>query len=214
MRPKDAASCSFDCFNVDEKERDAKTRSVALATAEHTHHAALELSKSRWLLAIQFPDRSAPRLYPLKGGDAEGLLAKLDAARDRVAKVTGQTPSVTLCHEAGYDGFWLARLLEHRGIVCPVMEPAGLRVNRRAQRVKTDRIDVENLLHTLIAWCRGERHVCSMVVIPSVEEEDLRRSPKSGHSRRATATRCGAFGGRRPQGHGTRLGWKAATPCV
>jgi transposase len=42
--------------------------------------------------------------------------------------------------------------------------------------VKTDRIDVEKLLHTLIAWCRGERHVCSMVVIPSVEEEDLRRS--------------------------------------
>jgi len=23
--------------------------------------------------------------------------------------------------------------------------------------VKTDRIDVEKLLHTLIAWCRGER---------------------------------------------------------
>ncbi len=42
--------------------------------------------------------------------------------------------------------------------------------NRRARRVKTDRIDVENILHTLIAWCRGERHVCSMVVIPSVEE--------------------------------------------
>ncbi len=42
--------------------------------------------------------------------------------------------------------------------------------------MKTDRIDVESILHTLIAWCRGERHVCSMVVIPSVEEEDLRRS--------------------------------------
>ncbi len=32
------------------------------------------------------------------------------------------------------------------------------------------------LLNALIAWCRGERHVCSMVVIPSAEEEDLRRS--------------------------------------
>ncbi|MFP6870615.1 MAG: hypothetical protein VCE91_15000 [Nitrospinota bacterium] len=55
-----------------------------------------------------------------------------------------------------------------------MMEPASLQVNRRARRVKTDRIDVESILHTLIAWCRGERHVCSMVVIPSVEEEDLR----------------------------------------
>jgi transposase len=56
------------------------------------------------------------------------------------------------------------------------MEPASLQVNRKARRVKTDRIDVEKLLHALIAWCRGERHVCSMVVIPSAEEEDLRRS--------------------------------------
>ena len=31
-------------------------------------------------------------------------MAKLGAARERVAKVTGQTPTVTLCYEAGYDG--------------------------------------------------------------------------------------------------------------
>ena len=138
-------------------------------------HAALELSKNSWLLAIQVPGRDNPSLHPIKGGDAEGLMAKLDAARQRAAKGTGRTPTVTLCYEAGYDGFWLARLLEQRGIGCLVMEPASLRVNRRARRVKTDRIDVENILHTLIAWCRGEHHVCSMVVIPSVEEEDLRR---------------------------------------
>ncbi len=38
--------------------------------------------------------------------------------------------------------------LEQRGIECLVMEPASLQVNRRARRVKTDRIDVENILHT------------------------------------------------------------------
>jgi transposase len=143
---------------------------------EQTIYAALELSKNSWLLAIQVPGRDRPSLHPIKGGDAEGLMTRLNAARDRVAKVTGQTPKVTLCYEAGYDGFWLARFLEQRGIECLVMEPASLRVTRRARRVKTDRIDVESILHTLIAWCRGERHVCSMVVIPSVAEEDLRRS--------------------------------------
>ncbi len=143
---------------------------------EQTIHAALELSKNSWLLAIQVPGRDNPSLHPIKGGDAKGLMAKLDAARDRVVKLTGRTPSVTLCYEAGYDGFWLARFLEQRGIACLVMEPASLQVNRRARRVKTDRIDVESILHTLIAWCRGERHVCAMVMIPSVEEEDLRRS--------------------------------------
>ncbi len=143
---------------------------------EQSIFAALELSKNSWLMAIQVPGRDNPSLHPIKGGDAEGLMAKLVAARDRVAKATGQTPKVTLCYEAGYDGFWLVRFLEQRGIDCLVMEPASLQVNRRARRVKTDRIDVERILHTLIAWCRGERHVCSMVVIPSVEEEDLRRS--------------------------------------
>jgi transposase len=58
-----------------------------------------------------------------------------------VAKDTDQTPAVTLCYEAGYDGFWLARYLEKRGVTCQVMEPASLQVNRRARRVKTDRID-------------------------------------------------------------------------
>lgn len=146
------------------------------ASGEQTLYCALELSKNSWLLAIQFPNRDKASLYPIKGGDADGLMAKLDATRDRLAKVSGQVPKVTLCYEAGYDGFWLARFLEQRGIDCRVMEPASLQVNRKARRIKTDRIDVEMLLRALIAWCRGERHVCSMVMIPSVEEEDLRRS--------------------------------------
>jgi|TARA_B100002003_G_scaffold178459_1_gene166421 transposase len=151
------------------------TNVSATISNKQSIYAALELSKNSWLLAIQVPGRDNPSLHPIKGGDAEGLMAKLDAARQRVAKDAGQTPAVTLCYEAGYDGFWLARFLEQRGITCQVMEPASLQVNRRARRVKTDRIDVESILHTLIAWCRGERHVCSMVVVPSVEEEDLRR---------------------------------------
>ena len=125
---------------------------------EHSIFAALELSKNSWLLAIQVPGRDNPSLHPITGGDAAGLMAKLDSARQRVAKDTGQTPAVTLCYEAGYDGFWLARFLEQREITCQVMEPASLQVNRRARRVKTDRIDVESILHTLVAWCRGERH--------------------------------------------------------
>ncbi len=47
---------------------------------EQSIFAALELSKNRWLLAIQVPGRDNPSLHPIKGGDAEGLMAKLDAA--------------------------------------------------------------------------------------------------------------------------------------
>lgn len=149
---------------------------MSTTSNEQTLYAALELSKNSWLLAIQFPDRENPSLYPIKGGDADGLMARLDAAQKRVGKVSRQMPKVILCYEAGYDGFWLVRLLEQHDIECQVMDPASLQVNRKARRVKTDRIDVEKLLQALIAWHRGEHHVCSMVVIPSAEEEDLRRS--------------------------------------
>ncbi len=68
---------------------------------EQSIHAALELSKNSWLLAIQVPGRDNPSLHPIRGGNAEGLMAKLDAARDHLAKASGQVPKLTLCYEAG-----------------------------------------------------------------------------------------------------------------
>jgi hypothetical protein len=55
MRLKDAASCSFDCFNIDLKERPDGT--VSSTSNEQSIYAALELSKNSWLLAIQVPGR-------------------------------------------------------------------------------------------------------------------------------------------------------------
>lgn len=83
----------------------------------NTLHCALELSKKSWLLAIQFPDREQPSLYPIEGGDAEKLMAKLAAARDCWAKVSGAVPVITLCYEVGHDAFWLARFLKARRVV-------------------------------------------------------------------------------------------------
>ncbi len=151
-----------------------QTSSCAISTS--TLHCALELSKNSWLLAIQFPDREQPSLYPIEGGNTEKLMAKLAAARDCWAKVSGSPPAITVCYEVGYDAFWLARFLMGRSIECLVIDPGSLQVNRRGRRVKTDRVDVKMLLRTLIAWCRGERHVWSLVRIPSIDEEDLRRS--------------------------------------
>ena len=66
-----------------------------------------------------------------------------------------------LTHEAGRDGFWLARFLARRSIEVHVIQPSSLPVDRRARRAKTDIIDVEMLLRTLMAWLRGEPRVCS-----------------------------------------------------
>jgi transposase len=106
----------------------------------------MELSKNSWLLGIQFPDRQKASVYPIKGGDSQGLMTKLFAAYDRWAKVSGKKPSIILCYEAGYDAFWLARLLKARGIACLVVDSASMQVNRRSRRAKTDRIDLGKLL--------------------------------------------------------------------
>jgi transposase len=77
--------------------------------------------------------------------------------------------------EAGLDGFWIHRLLENNGVESHVVDAASIAVDRRHRRVKTDAIDGETLLRTLMAWARGERRVCSMVRPPSPTEEDRRR---------------------------------------
>ncbi len=55
MKPKDAASSSFDWFNRDQKERCPMSVSSPTNSGEQALHAALELSKNSWLLAIQLP---------------------------------------------------------------------------------------------------------------------------------------------------------------
>ena len=41
-----------------------------------------------------------------------------------------------VCYEAGYQGFWLYRLLASIGIRVVVIDPASLLVDRRAKRAK------------------------------------------------------------------------------
>jgi transposase len=74
-------------------------------------HAALELSKNSWLLAIEASEHNRPSLHHLKGGDGSTLLAKLRKTCEQFESRTGKPARIVLCYEAGYDGFWLARLL-------------------------------------------------------------------------------------------------------
>ena len=56
-----------------------------------------------------------------------------------------------------------------------IVQPSSIPVDRRARRAKSDGIDAELLLRTLLAWFRGEPRVCSMVPIPNEADEDERR---------------------------------------
>ena len=52
----------------------------------------------------------------LEGGDYAGLLALFNRMCERVARALGMVPTVVSCYEAGYDGFWLHRLLTEAGL--------------------------------------------------------------------------------------------------
>lgn len=143
-----------------------------------TIFAALELSRRTWLVTMFSPDRDRISRYKITGGDHAGLLALIARVRGRAAGKLGYEPAVVTCYEAGYDGFWLHRLLTAAGITNYVLDPASIAVEQRARRAKTDRIDGEQLLRSLMAYCRGEPRVVRIVRVPDADQEDARRDTR------------------------------------
>jgi len=136
---------------------------------------AIELSKKSWVVAVNTPLSDKISLYKLKPNDWKELLELIERIQKRVAQELKKPVEVISCYEAGYDGFWLHRLLEAQGVRNHVIDPASLQVDRRARRAKTDGIDVEKLLRSLMAYLRGEPKVWNVVRVPTVIEEDDRR---------------------------------------
>jgi transposase len=153
---------------------------VDTPTASHcgTIFVTIELSQKTWLVTLHSPDRERISRHKVEGGDYAGLLALIERIRARAALKLGATPKVVSCYEAGYDGFWLHRLLTAAGISNLVFDPASIAVEQRSRRAKTDRIDGELLLRTLMAHLRGEPRVVRIVRVPSVEQEDARRASR------------------------------------
>ena len=155
------------------------TSATAVATTARAHDitlfASLELSKSKWVVTINSPGSEKFSRHGVEGGDSAGLLDLLSRSRAKAEQGYGVRVKTVVIQEAGLDGFWIHRLLLAEGIESHVVDAASIAVARRHRRAKTDSIDGETLLRTLMAWARGERRVCSMVRAPSPEEEDRRR---------------------------------------
>ena len=142
---------------------------------------AMELSGKSWQLGAVVPGVVRRPKRGLKVGDTDELLRVLERWKAEAAKAGRTIARVVVAYEAGRDGFWIARHLIERGIEVQVMQPASIPVERKGRRAKTDRIDLDMLLRTLLAWLRGEPRVCAMVRVPSEEEEDLRRPGRERH---------------------------------
>lgn len=144
-------------------------------------YVAIELSKKGWLVALSTPLSEKISLHNLPACDGDALLALLDRTRRRVAAELDGEIAFFSCYEAGYDGFWLHRLLTGHGVRNHVFDPASIQVNRRSRRAKTDRLDVRSLLLALLAHLRGEVGVVSVCRVPDVAAEDARRLHRERH---------------------------------
>ncbi|QIP37171.1 IS110 family transposase [Komagataeibacter rhaeticus] len=137
---------------------------------------SLELGKSSWLVTSLSPGSEKMSRHSVQGGDIAGLFGCFTSLRDKARAREGRLFPLVVIQEAGLDGFWIDRALKQEDwIESHVVDAASIAVPRKHRRAKTDRIDGEMLVRTLLAFKRGEARVCSMVRPPSREEEDRRR---------------------------------------
>jgi transposase len=150
------------------------SRSLVALEQDSTLIAVIEMSQASWLVGGVIPglDREPRRkLDP----EPQELLKLINRWRGEAEKAGRMIRRVCIAYEAGRDGFWLARWLPARGIECHVMHPTSLPVSREHRRAKSDRLDLGLLMRAFLGWLRGEKKHCSMVAIPTIEEEDAKR---------------------------------------
>jgi transposase len=112
---------------------------------------AMELSRATWLVAT-----FAPRLgnkigvHAIPGGNTKRLLDLVDHLQMKLRSKGVTSLRTVCCYEAGYDGFWLHRVLMNRGIENYVLDGASLPIDRRAKHIKTGNLDAKRLLRATI----------------------------------------------------------------
>ena len=136
--------------------------------------AAIEMSQENWLVGGMVPGLQRCPLKKLSP-DKDKLLALLLRWRDEALRTGHEIDRIAVACESGRDGFWLVRWLRAQGVEAHVIHAASVAVSREHRRAKTDRLDIEMLKRALLGWLRGEVGHCSMVTIPSSEEEDAKR---------------------------------------
>src|ERR687897_925128 len=150
------------------------SRSFVTFDQQSTLVVIVEMSQTSWLVAGTVPGLDRRPLKKLEP-NAPTLLRLVKRWVDEATKAGRTITRIVLAYEAGRDGFWLARWLRARGIDAYVIHSTSVAVSREHRRAKTDRLDTEMLMRVFLGWLRGERRHCSMVAIPTLEEEDAKR---------------------------------------
>ena len=128
------------------------SRSLAAFDPISTLVVVVEMSKASWLVSGLVPGVERQPLKKLEP-DATALLRLIERWRNEAVRAGRPISRIALAHEAGRDGFWLARWLIARGIEAHVIHSASVAVSRERKRAKTDRLDAAMLMRVSWAGC-------------------------------------------------------------
>jgi transposase len=161
-------------------------RSLVALDQQKTLIAVAELSLATWLVGGIVPGIHRDPLKKL-AADEHSLLRLLHRWREEAVKAGHRINRIVVTFEAGRDGFWLARWLRKHGVEVYVIHPTSVPVSREHRRAKSDRLDIGQLKRSSLGWLRGEEKHCTMVAIPTLEEEDAKRPSRE---REHLVSRC------------------------
>src|ERR1700686_5901534 len=92
---------------------------------DHTLVLAIELSNKSGVLAAQVPGLPQTKAQRTIEPNKNALLAAIDGYRARAAAVGYTVDRVITTYEAGWSGFWLAKVLVARAAVVHGVPPAS-----------------------------------------------------------------------------------------
>lgn len=164
------------------------SRSLTAFDQERTLVAVIEMSQSSWMVGAIIPGIERQPLKKL-APDEQALFKLLHRWRDEALKAGQEITRLVVAYEAGRDGFWLARWLRARGIEAEIIHATSIAVSREHRRAKTDRLDTGLLKRAFLGWLRGEPGHCSMILVPTLEEEDNKRPSRERAALVAERTR-------------------------
>jgi transposase len=89
-----------------------------------------------------------------------------------VEGLLGKGHRICSCYEAGPCGYGLHRKLTELGVTNYVVAPQ--RWDEQGKRVKTDKIDARELCDRLDRYVRGNTHAFTVVMVPTIQQEQER----------------------------------------
>lgn len=149
----------------------AQMTQVIVSTEKDALYIAFELSNTKWVLL--FSDGVKRRQKSIDAGDT--ITLENEIVKSILKFKLPKNTKIYSCYEAGRDGFWLHRYLKDTEVENIVVDSSSIEVNRRNRRAKTDRIDANKLMNMLLRHLNGEQKLWSVIQVPALEEEDLRR---------------------------------------